>query len=177
MLSTVNWTSPGLLPFLSSLFWDEPIVPTNYFHTCYSLLVGFILLGNHHSRARIFKPGYDADALAVSLSIRDVGKTLKKLHKPSKCINERSEQMEGGNLLWGHSDEQSDPDGETAVPGDPHSDPGCHRGDRNDSGDETNALHQRNRSGVHRDEQEVLKGVQGDWRRQSEEKGDLRGDR
>ena len=39
-LSTVDWTSPGLLPFLLSLFWDEPIVPTNYFYTCYSLLVG-----------------------------------------------------------------------------------------------------------------------------------------
>ena len=39
-LSTVNRTSPGLLPFLPSLFWDEPIVPTNYFYTCYSLLVG-----------------------------------------------------------------------------------------------------------------------------------------
>ena len=39
-LSTVDRTSPGLLPWLSSLFWDEPIVPTNYFYTCYSLLVG-----------------------------------------------------------------------------------------------------------------------------------------
>src|SRR4029077_3999463 len=39
-LSTVDRTSPGLLPFLPSLFWDEPIVPTNYFYTCYSLLVG-----------------------------------------------------------------------------------------------------------------------------------------
>ena len=48
-------TSPGLLPFLLSLFWDKPIIPTNYFYTCYSLLVGFIPLGNHHSRARIFK--------------------------------------------------------------------------------------------------------------------------
>ena len=38
-LSTVDRTSPGLLPFLSSLFWDEPIIPTNYFYTCYSLLV------------------------------------------------------------------------------------------------------------------------------------------
>ena len=55
MLSTVDRTSPRLLLFLLSLFWDEPIIPTNYFYTCYSLLVGFIPLGNHHSRARIFK--------------------------------------------------------------------------------------------------------------------------
>ena len=56
--SDFSQTSPRLLPVLSSLFWDEPIVPTNYFYTCYSLLVGFIPLGNHHSQARIFKPQY-----------------------------------------------------------------------------------------------------------------------
>ena len=55
MLSTIDQTSPRLLPFPSSLFGDKPIIPTNYLYTCYSLLVGFIPLGNHHSQARIFK--------------------------------------------------------------------------------------------------------------------------
>jgi hypothetical protein len=54
-LSTVDRTSPRLLPFLSSLFWDELIIPTNYFYTSYSLFVGFLPLGNHHSWTRIFK--------------------------------------------------------------------------------------------------------------------------
>ena len=42
---------------------------------------------------------------------------------------------------------------------------------------EMNAQDRRNRSGAHRDEQEVLNSVQGDWRRQSKGKGDLRSGR
>ena len=36
-------------------------------------------------------PRYDADASAASLSVRDVGKCLNKLRKPSKRVNKHSE--------------------------------------------------------------------------------------
>ena len=113
-------------------------------------------------------PGYDADASAVSLSVGDVGKSLKKLRKPSKRVNERSERMEGGNSLWGHPDEQSDPDDEAAAPGDVHSDPECHRGKTNERVVETNASRRDKGPRGHMGELERSRSVEGDWDRQTD---------
>ena len=65
MLSTVDRTSPGLLPFLSSLFWDEPIIPTKLFLYLLQSVGRFIPLGNHHSQARIFEANMRRTAILM----------------------------------------------------------------------------------------------------------------